>query len=134
IRTIVLGEDMNFDNTLDNEHKFEIKATLGGARYNKNNVVIKFDVKESLLNGLLFANNGPEMKPLPSNYYALASDQITIGPGAIQGGVQVQLTDAFFADPQAMGNTYALPLQITDVQNVDSVLADKDFVFYAVKF
>lgn len=134
VRTIVLGEDMNFDNTLDNEHKIEIKATLGGTRYNENNVVIDFNVNESLLSNLYFSDNGPQIQPLPSNYYTLASDQITIAPGAILGGVQVQLTDAFFADPLAIKNTYAIPLHMKNVQNADSILAEKDFVLYAVKF
>src|SRR5690606_24230681 len=37
VRTVVLGEDANFDNTLDKEGKVAIKATLGGTRYNANN-------------------------------------------------------------------------------------------------
>jgi len=134
VRTVVLGEDANFDNTLDKEGKVAIKATLGGTRYNANNVVIGVTVNESLLDGLYFSGDGPKIEPMPSNYFSLAADEITIAKGDILGGVEVQLTDAFFADPDAIQNTYAIPLQMTDVQNADSILTDKDFVLYALKF
>src|SRR5690606_884929 len=122
VRTVVLGEDANFDNTLDKEGKVAIKATLGGTRYNANNVVIGVTVNESLLDGLYFSGDGPKIEPMPSNYFSLAADEITIAKGDILGGVEVQLTDAFFADPDAIQNTYAIPLQMTDVQNADSIL------------
>jgi len=134
IRTVVLGYDANVDNTLDNEHKVEIKATLGGTRNNTQNVIIDVEVDNTLLDDLYFPNSGPKIEPLPANYFSLASDQITISPGKIMGGVQVQLTDAFFADPQAISNTYALPLKMNNVQNADSILLAKDFVLYALKF
>lgn len=133
VRTLVLGEDVNIDNTLDNEHKVEIKATLGGTRENKNNVVINFSPDNALLNNLYFVGGG-KIQPMPSNYYTLASNQITIPKGSLLGGVQVQLTDAFFADPLAIKNTYVIPLKMTSVQNTDSILKEKDFVFYALKF
>lgn len=134
IRTVVLGEDANIDNTLDNEHKIEIKATLGGTRYNSENVIIDINVDNALIDNLYFPNNGPKIEPMPANYYSLASNQITISQGNIMGGVQVQLTDAFFADPSAISNTYALPLKMKNVQNADSILTTKDFVLYAIKF
>lgn len=134
VRTIVLGEDLFIDNTLDNEHKFEIKATIGGTRENKNDVAINFNVDGSLLNNLHFSGNGGKIQQLPSEYYSLASDQIIIPKRNILGGVQVQLTDAFFADPLAVRNTYVLPLKMESVVNADSILAGKDFVLYAIKF
>ena len=136
IRTVVLGEDRNIDNSLDQQHKVEIKATLGGTRENKNNVVISFNVEPSLLTNLYFTANygNGKIVPLPPNYYTLASDKITIAPGNIMGGVQVQLTDAFFNDPLAISNTYALPLKMSAVQNADSILSTKNFVIYALKF
>ncbi|MFD2744688.1 MULTISPECIES: DUF5627 domain-containing protein [Sphingobacterium] len=133
VRTIVLGEDMNFDTTLDNEKKVEIKATLGGTRYNQHNVLIDVQVNESLLEGLHF-ENGNKIVPMPANYYSLLSNQINIGIGDIMGGVKVQFFDAFFADPNALVNTYAIPLQMNRVMHADSILSHKDFVFYAVKF
>jgi hypothetical protein len=134
VRTIVLGEDLNVDNSLDNEHKVEIKAVLAGVRDNKNNVSIGFNVDESLLNNLYFSANGSKIVPMPANYYTLASDKINITPGNIIGGVQVQLTDAFFADPLSLINTYVVPLKMSNVQNADSILSTKNFVLYALKF
>src|SRR5690606_27976307 len=131
---VVLGEDMNVDNTLDKEHKVEIKATLGGTRNNTENVVIDIEADNTLLDNLYFPNNGPKIEPLPANYYSLASDQITISPGNIMGGVQIQLTDGFFSDPSAITNTYALPLKMKNVQHADSILSTKDFVLYTLKF
>src|SRR5690349_15415659 len=55
VRTVVLGEDLLVDNSLDNEHKVAIKATMGGARENRNNVVIGFDVDDALCNNLYFS-------------------------------------------------------------------------------
>lgn len=134
VRTIVLGKDAVIDNSLDNEHKVEIKATLGGTRDNRKNVIIDVEVDNSLLNGLYFPNNGSELEPLPTNYFSLSNNQITISAGNIMGGVQVQLTDAFFEDPNALSNHYVLPLKMKSVENADSILHTKEFVFYALKF
>src|SRR5690606_1639696 len=68
VRTVVLGEDLNIDNSLDNEHKVEIKATIGGTRKNKNNVIINVNTDNSLLNDLYFSTGG-KIQPMPSNYY-----------------------------------------------------------------
>lgn len=134
VRTIVLGDDINFDTSLDNEKKVEIKATIGGTRYNAHNVSIDVIIDNALLDGLHFSESGVKIQPMPANYYSLASDQITIGTGDIMGGVQVQFTDAFFDDPLSLTNTYAIPLRMNRVQYADSILADKDYVFYAMKF
>ena len=40
VRTLVLGNDEVFDNTLDNEHKCLIKATMGGVYDNGVNRII----------------------------------------------------------------------------------------------
>lgn len=153
VRTVVLGEDRVVDNTLDAAGKVSIKATMGGARENKNNIVIDFSVNEALCNNLYFTATGAKVTPLPAAYYKMASNQITIPSGSILGGVEVQLTDAFFADPLALVNTYAIPLQMNKVQGADSILQGtatiananpvidghwsvkpRDYVLYAIKF
>lgn len=126
VRTVELGEDLNVDNTLDNQHKVQIKATLGGTQDNNNNVVINFSVVDTLCNRLYYASggtSGSKILPMPSSYYTLTpSNQITIPSGSILGGVEVQLTDAFFADPLSLTNTYVIPLLMTSVQGADSIL------------
>ncbi|WP_207513716.1 DUF5627 domain-containing protein [Longitalea luteola] len=153
VRTVVLGEDLTMDNSLDNEGKVAIKATMGGARGNSNDIRIDFEVDESLCNKLYFSAAGAKVVPLPTSHYSLAADKITIPAGSILGGVEVQLTNAFFADPLALVNTYAIPLTMKQVQGADSILRGvpsvdnpnrcidanwttkpRDFIVYAVKF
>ena len=154
VRTIVLGEDV-FDNTLDNQHKFVVNATMGGVYENKKDVVLSIAVDPNLAAKLKFGTaTGDSVYVLPSNYYTLPKDmKIVIPKGSLMGGMEVQLTDAFFADPKAIKTTYVLPLKITSVSGADSILsgrtdkaspdprkpgdwviAPKNFTLYAVKY
>ncbi|MEO2072389.1 MAG: DUF5627 domain-containing protein [Zunongwangia sp.] len=152
IRTITLGEDI-FDTTLDNEGKCMIMATMGGLYENKQNVTIDVEVDNSLVDGLVFEGAGNEVLALPSSHYTLASDNIVIPNGELSGGVEVQLTDAFFDDPKSLENNYVIPLRMLNATVVDSILSGepqvatprrgvetdwavlpKDFIFYAVKY
>jgi hypothetical protein len=154
VRTLVLGEDI-FDNTLDNQHKFQIMATMGGVYENKKDIVIDVSVDTSLAGKLKFnAANGDNVIAMPDNYYTLPKDKVIVIPsGKVMGGMEVQLTDAFFADPRSIRNTFVIPLRMNSVTNADSILrgasglsdpdrrkaadwsiAPKDFVLYAVKY
>lgn len=154
-RTVELGEDEFVDNSLDNERKVMINATLGGVRENNKDVTVGIAVDTNLCNRLYYPNNGPKIMPLPDSYYRLTSNQITIPSGSIMGGVIVELTDAFFADPLSVNNTYAIPLVMSNVKDADSILSGKpavegttpdrtnpglwavkprDYVLYGVKF
>lgn len=132
IRTITLGTD-TYDTTLDNEHKCQIMATMGGVYENETNRVISFVVDESLCDGLIY-DDGRDVLPLPSSYYTLASNQIIIPSGKVLGGVEVQFTDAFFYDPKSIQTTYVIPLRMTSVQNADTILESKNYILYAVKY
>jgi hypothetical protein len=150
VRTIVLGEDI-FDNTLDNAHKCQIYAKMGGVYANKERIDIDIAVDNALVNNLFFAD-GSAVQSMPSSYYSLAANAITLNK-SFDGAVEVQLTDAFFADPNAIKNTYVIPLKMTDVVNADTILSGtpkvenpalsnaadwdvqpKNFVLYCVKF
>jgi hypothetical protein len=154
VRTLVLGKDL-YDNTLDNQHKFIIMATMGGVYENKKNITLGVALDESLAAKLKFGSaTGDTLKAMPANYYTLPKDmKIVIPEGKMMGGLEIQLTDAFFQDPLAVKNTYVIPLKITSVTNADSilsgrsdrpspdrrkpadwVLAPKDFVLFAVKY
>jgi Family of unknown function (DUF5627)/Domain of unknown function (DUF1735) len=152
VRTITLGEDI-YDNTLDNQHKCMIMATTGGVYDNKKDITIDVQVDNSLCNGLIYDKTTNPITPLPSSYYRLLSDKITISKGSLQGGVEVELTDEFFADPLALTTKYVIPLVMTRVQNADTILSGspmfpnpnrcktadwnvvpKDYVLYAVKY
>lgn len=152
-RTVELGEDEFVDNSMDNEHKIEIKAIWGGGYNNRRNVIIDYKVDESLCENLYFKGTDTRVLPMPASYYNLLSKQINIPKGSISDGVEVELTDAFFADEKSLGNNYVIPIVMTDVQGADSILegkstlasprltkADdwsiqpKNFVLYCVKF
>lgn len=131
VRTLELGEDPNVDTSIDNEHKIKIMAYMGGVYSNNKNRTIDFKVDESLCQNLYFADGGPVV-PMPANYYQLAGNQIVIPSGNTMGGVEVQLTDAFFEDPASLDNTYAIPLLMTDVQGADSILQGRKQMDVAV--
>ena len=152
VRTITLGEDI-FDTSLDNEGKFKLMVTTGGVYSSPNDVSVQIEVDESLAEGLLFEEGGDEIEVLSSEYYQLSTETVTIPRGEIAGGVEVQLTGAFFNDPRAIKKTFVLPVKITNVTNADSVLsgvpvvenpnraiaddwfpAPKDFTLYALKY
>jgi hypothetical protein len=153
LRTVELGEDLFVDNTLDNQHKVSIKATMGGVYDNKKDVLIDVKVDETLLNNLYFSNGGPKVVALPAQYYQLATNQIKIPAGSLLGGIDVQLTDAFFADPASVTTNYVIPLVMTKVTGADSILKGipsvanpsrvkasnwttqpKDYVLYGLKY
>lgn len=152
VRTLVLG-DYYFDNSNDNAHKFMISATMGGVYKNERDVTVDFVVDETLTDNLYNSNTGGlPIKPMPSSYYTLASDQIVIPKGQTFGMVEVQLTDAFFADTLAIGQHYVIPLRMvsattdsvlqgkTGMSNPDPriashwVIAPKNFTLFGVKY
>ena len=155
VRTLVLGNDI-YDNTLDNAHKCQIWSTMGGA-YGGRNAYVDIVVDETLCNNLYFTDEGGNpaepVKPMPTSYYSLSSNQIAYN-GNPRGYVEVQFTDAFFNDPKAIENTYVIPLLMTKVQGIDQILTGKpregltpsrtntddweilakDYVLYCVKY
>ncbi|MEV4884553.1 DUF1735 domain-containing protein [Chitinophaga ginsengisegetis] len=134
VRTITFGEDV-FSTELDNQGKCKIMATTGGVYYSKKDLHVGIAVDNSLLgNGLLFGAGKDEILPMPASYYSLAANEIVIPEGGLAGGVEVQLTDAFFNDPKAIRNTYVIPLRITNKSGADSILSGKDFILYAIKY
>ena len=152
VRTLVLGNDQ-YPNDNDNAGRFVISAAMGGVYQNKVDRVINFKVDESLCRNVAFSNGDP-IKALPSAYYTLSNNsQITIPKGEYNGGITVQLTDAFFNDPDAIKNTYVVPLVMTGTNDLDSLLvgstttpsadrrfssqwtvAPKDFTMFGIKY
>ncbi len=128
VRTIVLGDDI-YDNSLDNAHKCKIMATMGGVYNNEIDRILDLSVDNSLCDNLKFKDTGKDVEPMPSNYYSLENDmQIVIPKGSRVGGIEVQLTDAFFEDLASLSNTYVIPLRIANVINADSILSGEPAV------
>lgn len=153
IRTITLGEDNSVDNSLDNEHKCQIMATVAGVYENKKDVEIGIRVDNTLCDGFKFESTGGDIIPMPASHYTLGGDKIVIKKGNILGGVTVNLTDAYFNDPKSVELNYVIPVVMTGVQNADTILQGKkqvdnpvrlskedwevqpkDYVLYAVKY
>lgn len=156
VKTLVLGEDI-YDNSLDNAHKCQIMATMGGVYENKKNITVSVEVDTTLTRRLTFETAaGDKVVAMPDNYYTLPAGKeqtILIPSGKLMGALEVQLTDAFFQDPRSVKNTFVIPLRITGVVNADSVLSGKsdqkdpdrrnagdwitppkDYILYAVKY
>lgn len=152
VRTITLGDDGENDTRLDNAHKFNIKAALGGVNVNTDTHSADFVVDNSMCDNLYFEDGSP-VKAMPASYYDIKGDQMVITPGNVIGGVEVQLTDAFFEDPASVGVCYVIPLRLTassdsilqgkpkdGITNPNRLVADdwsiqpKDYIFYAVKY
>ena len=112
VRTIVLGESETFDTTLDNQHKCIIYGTMGGS-YKGKDVIIAIDVDNALADNVYFPDGTP-VKAMPEEYYTLSDNKLDYA-GTHMGGVEVTLKDAFFEDPDAIKNTYVIPIVMTDI-------------------
>ncbi len=122
VRTITLGYEADVDNSGDNEHKFKIQAVLGGVNENRKEHSVTFRVADELCDNL-FLSNGEPVLPMPKEYYSISSDRMVIPKGKVLGGVEVQLTDAFFADPKSVDVNYVIPLILEN--SADSILSGK---------
>ena len=155
VRTLILGNDI-YDNTLDNEHKCRIWATMGGA-YGGRDAVVDIAIADSLCNHLWFVDEGGNadypVTPLPQTHYNLLSNNIPY-KGDTRGYVEVQFTDAFFSDPKSTTDYYVIPLLMTGQTGFDHILTGtpregltparnntedwdvlaKDYVLYSVKY
>lgn len=153
-RTINLGDDEeSIDLTNDHAHKCQIRATFGGS-YNGSNGSVQVAVDETLVNNLYFDENYTlPVKAMPSSYYQLSTTTLDF-KGTMNGIAEVQLTDAFFNDPDAVKATYVIPLVMTGQSGFTRILtgtlfdgatgprtnADDwdikpmDYVLYCVKF
>ncbi len=135
VRTITFGEDI-FNTDLDNQGKCKIMATTGGVYFSKKNLNIGIAADNSLLGtGLLFGAGKDEVLPMPNNYYTLAANSIVIPEGGLTGGVDVQLTDAFFNDPKADQEYLCDPAADNGSSQAPTLYSTaKDFILYAIKY
>lgn len=152
VRTIVLGEDKQYPNPTDNDYQFNIYATHGGS-YESRNPKINVAIDRSLVDNLYFEDGSP-VQAMPESYFSMESTTLKKHKD-FYFGTTITLTDAFFADPNAIKNTYVVPVIITDAVGVDRVITGtpvtegtspsrtnsaawsvqpKDFTLYCVKF
>ena len=133
VRTIVLGEDV-YNTDADNAHRCAIYSVSGGT-YDGISATVDFKVDESLVSKDMYFDEAKtrQVLTMPSNYYNIEGTQLVYS-GSQNAHVDVQLTDAFFADPKSVENTYVIPLKMTSQSGAHHILTDKDFVLYCVKF
>ena len=155
VRTIVLGESETFDTTLDNEHKCIIYGTIGGS-YKGKDIVVDVEFDNTLVNDLYFdADGNNPVKAMPADWYTYSGTKLDYA-GSHMGGIEIQLKDEFFNNPDAIKNTYVIPVKMTNiVKGADQILAGtpavegvtpwrtdarqwkvlpKDYTLYAVKY
>ena len=124
LRTIVAYDTMSF----------KVGVALGGKRENAVNESADFEIDPALLNNedIVGDNN---FQLMPSQYYTLSNDsKMEIPAGEFIGDVTVTLDkDKFTADELSTGNSYAIPLRITNT-STDTILADKNYSILVVKY
>ena len=122
VRTIVLGDD-EYDTSLDKAHKCQIKATFGGS-YNGSNGSVTVAVADTLCDNLFFEDGVTPVMAMPERFYKLSTMTLAFN-GAFNGTTEVQLTDDFFADPDAVKNTYVIPLVMTSQTGFTRILTGR---------
>ncbi len=126
-RTLILGNYDLGDNDNDNMHRFEIGVTMAGVYTNREDRKVHYKVAPELLSGI------ENVKALPASYYTIeTASPVTIPAGSIKGRIAVQLSEQFFNDTLSFAGLnqvhYAIPLLITDVEKLDTLLVGKPAV------
>jgi len=120
VRTIILGDESDGDNTIDLEHAFSIGVTMGGAYENKKDRIITVEYAPELGDNIT-DEFGNTLEVLPAGYYEAVFDKIIIPAGEFSGKMRVDLNDAFFTDPMSVTTHYIIPVRIVDAAG-DTVL------------
>ena len=121
LRTLILGDEVIGDNTIDLEHAFSVGVAIGGMFENLSDREVMIELAPELIDSVV-SENGDTLEILPSAYYDATFDKITIPKGGFFGKLRVNLNDAFFNDPKTTGLHYVLPLRIIDT-DADSILS-----------
>ncbi len=130
LRTVIEGRNM----------EIRVGMSIGGRRTVNVNDWATFTIDPTLL-------DGTSLTLLPENYYRL-SDPNTFrvsNPNLAIADVGITFTDAFYADPEAIGTHYALPFRAVE-SSLDSInrgsydsggnelLPAKDYTVVAIKY
>jgi hypothetical protein len=127
VRTLILGDEVVGDNSIDKERAFTIGVVMAGVYENREDREITIAYAPELAENIINAANGDTLRLLPEAYYDAsfldgATDIITIPSGELSGKTRVQLNDAFFEDPLTTRFTYVIPLRIIDAGS-DTILS-----------
>lgn len=123
VRTLLLGKYDQGINDNDNNHMFQIGATMAGVYTNDEERTVHYQIDASLLDSV--AN----VAALPSHYYEiLDASPVKINVGSTKAIINVRLKDAFFNDSLSFNTaanqvSYVIPVVLTEVDGLDSILA-----------
>jgi len=154
LRTIMLGDEVVGDNSIDRDHAFSIGVSIGGMYSNEMDREVAIEYAPELAQNIMDENSGKLLEIMPTDYYTATFDRITIPKGSFFGKMRIELKDAFFEDPDAIGLKYVIPLIITDAFGdsilsglgstavvshdrriaSDWVVVPKDYTLFAVKY
>ena len=124
----------------DSEMQFKFAAVLAGVRENNNEEWVNYVIDPDLLTDTAIVGDNI-FHLMPEEYYSLSNyDRMIIPPGQILGEIVVTINrDLFTSDPDALHNTYAFPLRITDtsadrILDGDDDTPEKDYTIIVVKY
>lgn len=120
LRSLMLGDEVIGDNSIDLEHAFSIGVSIGGMYENTKDQEVSVELAPELASNITDGDGNP-LEMLPANYYEATFDKITIPAGKFFGKMRVNLKDAFFADSLTTGLHYVIPVRITGAPG-DTVL------------
>jgi len=95
---------------------------MGGA-YSGRDILVDYVVDTTLVENVTKADGGA-IKVMPKNYYTLSDDVFRFN-GNLTGAIEVELTNAFFADPESVNETYVIPIVMRNQLGADRILSGK---------
>lgn len=121
LRTLILGNTNDFDNTNDNNLELTVDIWLGGVTDNNKDVKVNYIIDESLVQNLS-NSNGDAMEVLPESYYSIDNlGSVTIPAGSMHSKIAISISESFFNDTDAFKDKYVIPFRITNAET-DSIL------------
>ena len=138
VRTIIQGDyDIGFNDN-DNNSRFEIGVRMSGVIENKEDRKVHFELAPELIDATALGVDTVNVKILPSSYYTIEQESpVTIPSGSEVGRIPIQLEDSFFDDPLSFADFgdvhYVIPLKITNIEGLDSLLSGTPIVDNPIK-
>ena len=81
LRTLMLGDEVVGDNSIDLEHSFSIGVTTGGVLENQTDLEVRIELAPELAENII-DGSGDTLAIMPSAYYTATIDKIDIPIGS----------------------------------------------------
>lgn len=122
VRTLVMGNDTEVDNSIDLTHHAHIYATMGGA-YKGRDITVEVAIDETLCDNLYFEDGVTPVLPLPKTHYHIAGEDKIRYNNNLWGYLDIELTDVFFADEKSTRQTYVIPVLMKSQKGASRILS-----------